>query len=452
MAQMPPRFCPQCGTSVPAGQRFCSNCGVTMDADFGKPTAASSSDLRHSQYPDIPTQLPAGGMPMQGGAVPPPPPAQSFTPPAAQPPYSNYSTEPAQNSYAQSNPAYGQPAPAVQPVPVYAKPQKDSSKGVLGQIGCGVLVIILLVLAVCGASGYFAYRWVSGLAISTPVTSTNTGTGNGTGNGAPANSITPTIAPASLQMNATVTYSSVVITLGNVQEASSFTDDANANSPVLLRVNITEHNPTANGVSLFYSDNFRLLLPDGTSVVPTSEQNGGGVDQAVNRPNWIDFPLTSKMDISKLILQIGAPTEAQMRIPLTANADVSKYQDKTISPNGSFQYAGLNWTLTKVTSSLSADGKQATTGNRYITVTLKANNPTSSDFNLFPDTYTRLSAGSLVSPPANNTFNTIAAGTTGSIGTITFLEPQNSSSFTLTMLAQPNTTPAVTQVTQTFQI
>src|SRR5579863_10084598 len=144
MAQMPPRFCPQCGTSVPAGQRFCSNCGASMDADFGKPTAASSSDPRHSQYPDIPTQRAADDMAMQGGAVPPPPPIQSFTPsPAAPPSYTNYPTEPAPNSYGQSNPAFGQPAPALQSVPVYAKPQKDSSKGVLGQIGCGVLVIIL---------------------------------------------------------------------------------------------------------------------------------------------------------------------------------------------------------------------------------------------------------------------------------------------------------------------
>ncbi len=63
MAQIPARFCPQCGTAVPAGQRFCSNCGTTMDANFGNPTAASSSDARHSQYPDIP---------MQGGAAPPP--------------------------------------------------------------------------------------------------------------------------------------------------------------------------------------------------------------------------------------------------------------------------------------------------------------------------------------------------------------------------------------------
>jgi zinc-ribbon domain len=451
MAQMPPRFCPQCGTAVPAGQRFCSNCGVTMDANFGKPTAASSSNPRHSQYPDIPAQLPDGGMPVQGGAVPPPPPEQSFTPPpAAQPPYANYSTEPAQG-YAQSNPAYGQPVPGmqpVQPVPVYAKPQKDSSKGVLGQIGCGVLVIILIVLAVCGASGYFAYRWVSGLASNSPVTSTN----NGTGNSTPANSITPTIAPLSLKMNAAVTYASVAITLGNVQEASSFTDDANANSPVLLRVNITEHNPTTGSIYLFYNDNFRLLLPDGTSVVPVSEQNSGGIDQAVNRQNWVDFPLASKMDISKLTLQIGAPTEAQMKIPLTANADVSKYQDKTISPNSTFQYAGLTWTLTTVTSSLSADGKQATTGNRYITVALKVNNPTSNDYYPFFDSNMRLSAGSSVVPPTSSTFSRITAGTTDTTGTETFLVPQNSSSFILTLLARTDITPPVTQATQTFQI
>ncbi|HVB21766.1 MAG TPA: zinc-ribbon domain-containing protein [Ktedonobacteraceae bacterium] len=441
MSQMPPRFCSQCGTSVPAGQRFCSNCGTTMDVDFGKPTSASS-DPNRSPFPDIPTQLAADSMPKQGEAVPPPPPSQSFTPPA----YTNYPTEAAQ-SYAQSAPAM-QPAP----VPTYAKPQKDSSKSVLGQIGCGVMVVILLVLAVCGVSGYFAYRYVSGLANNIPTVTT--GNGNSvTGNGAPGNSATPTIVPTSQKMNVALTYSSVAITISNIQEASSFTDDANANSPVLLRVNTSERNPTNTTIYLFYGDNFRLLMPDGTSVAPTSEQNSGSIDQAVNRQNWLDFPLTTKVDFSKLTLRIGAPTEAQMSIPLTATADVSKYQDKTISPNSAFQYAGLNWTLTSVTSSLSANGKQATTGNRYITVTLKADNPTTSDFYLFPDTNVRLSAGSSVNPPTAYTFNSaIAAGTTGTVGTITFLAPQSSSSFTLTMLAQPNATPPAAQATQTFQI
>ncbi|MHB8596076.1 MAG: zinc-ribbon domain-containing protein [Ktedonobacteraceae bacterium] len=439
MSQMPPRFCPQCGTSVPAGQRFCSNCGSTMDADFGKPTSASS-DPNRSPFPDIPTQLAAESMPTQGEAVPPPPPAQSFTPPS----YTNYPPQAEQN-YAQSSPAM-QPVP----VPTYAKPQKDSTKSVLGQIGCGVMLIILLVLAVCGVSGYFAYKYVSGLANSVPTTTTSNVV---TGNGAPGNSATPTIVPISQQMNATVTYSSVVMTIGNIQEASSFTDDANTSSPVLLRVNMSEHNPTTNNIYLFYDSNYRLLLPDGTSVVPTSEQNSGSIDQAVNRQNWIDFPLTSKVDISKLTLQIGAATEAQMSIPLTATADVSKYQDKTINPNTSFQYASLHWTLTTATSSLSADGKQATTGMRYITVTLKVDNPTSSDYFPFFDSNTRLTAGSSVNPPTNTTFSgSIPAGTTGTTGTITFLVPQNGNSLTLDMLAQPTASPPVTQVTQTFQL
>lgn len=444
MSQMPPRFCSQCGTPVPAGQRFCSNCGSTMDADFGKPTSASS-DPNRSPFPDIPTQLSAGDMPMREAGVPPPPPLQSSIPPSVPPPsYTNYPTEAAQS--------YGQSTPAMQPTPVptYAKPQKDSTKSVLGQIGCGVMVIILLVLAVCGVSGYFAYRYVSGLANSVPTTTTSNVI---TGNSAPGNSATPTIVPISQQMHATVTYSSVVMTIGNIQEASSFTDDANASSPVLLRVNMSEHNPTSGSIFLFYDSNYRLLLPDGTSIAPTSEQNSGSIDQAVNRQNWIDFPLTSKVDISKLTLQIGATTEAQMSIPLTATADVSKYQDKTVNPNSPFQYASLNWTLTSVTSSLSANGKQATTGNRYITVTLKVNNPTTSDFYLFPDTNVRLSAGSSVNPPTDYTFSSgIAAGTTGTVGTITFLVPQNSSSLTLDMLAQPTASPPVTQVTQAFQL
>ncbi|HLJ34452.1 MAG TPA: zinc-ribbon domain-containing protein [Ktedonobacteraceae bacterium] len=447
MSQMPPRFCPQCGTSVPAGQRFCSNCGATMDADFGKPTSASS-DPNRSSFPDIPTQLAAGSMPSQGESVPPPPPIQSYTPPSGSPQsYTNYPTEAAQS--------YGQSAPAIQPTPVptYAKPQKDSSKRVLGQIGCGVMLIILLIVAICGVSGFFAYRWVSGLANSVPtVTSGNGNSVTGNGNGVPGNSVTPTIVPASQQMNVTVPYASEVISISNVQEASSFTDDANSNSPVLLRVNMSEHNTYAGSVYPSYSDNFRLILPDGTSVAPTNEQNSGGLAQAVNRQNWIDFPLTSKVDISKLTLQIGGPTEAQMSIPLTGNANVSKYQDRTITPNSSFQYAGLNWTLTSATSSLSADGKQATTSMRYVTLTFKVDNPTSSGFYTAPSDNMRLQEGSSVNPSTNWVFNTIPPGTTGNNVTATFLVPQNGSSLTLIMLAQPNTNPPVTQVTQTIQL
>lgn len=460
MAQMASRFCPQCGTPVPAGQRFCSNCGTAMDADMGKPTAMASN-ASNAQYPDvqnIPTQMQmsAASMPTQEGtSTPPPPPPQSFTPAPAFSPqsatYPDYSSPQSNQNFAQQA---QQPPPMVQQPPAYAKPQKDSSKKVLGQIGCGMLAIILAVLAICGVSGYFAVRWVGSLASTSSSTTTGNGT-TGSGSGAPGTSSTPTIAPISQNMNATVTYASVVLNFTSVKEASSFTDDSNGNSPVLLRINFGERNPTTGTVFVSYNDNFRLILPDGTSVVPGNEQNGGGIDQAVSRTNWIDFPLSSSTDVGKLILRIGAPTDAQMDIPLTASPDVSKYQDKTITPNSAFQYVGLNWTLTSVTSSLSANGKQATTGNRYITLAFKVDNPSANTVYISPNNYLRLKAGSVVNPPdsySDSMGNGLAPGTTGTTGTVTFLMPQNSSSFTLTLLPRTDVTPPATQVTQTFQI
>jgi len=431
MAQAFPPSCPHCGTPATPGQRFCSNCGGTLDAGFGVPTAAASSGEHYPQVPDLSTQL----------STPPPPPTSSYTQPAQGSPNTYYPPQAPQNS-----PAAQQ---SYQPLPAYTQPQKDASRSVLSQIGCGVGLIILAVLAVCGGTGYLGYRWLVSTANSVhTTTSSNTGTGNNTGSNG-----TATVPLTTKNINAALTYASVDITILNAQEASSFSDDSNTSSPVLLRLNMKEHNPTAGTVFLSYGENFHLILPDGTSVTPASEHDIGAVDQAVTKTSWVDFPLSSSMDISKLTLRLGGANQVQEDVPLTGNADLSKYQAKTISPNAAFQYAGVNWTLTNVTSSFSANGKQADSGMRYIVVTLKADNPTSSTF--FPDmsTYARLKSGDIINSPTGNTFPVdIAAGTTGTTGTVTFLMPQNNGSFTLTMLARTSANPPVLQVTKDFQI
>ena len=431
MAQAFPPSCPHCGTPATPGQRFCSNCGGTLDAGFGVPTAAASSGEHYPQVPDLSTQL----------STPPPPPTSSYSQPAQQSPNTYYPPQAPQNS-----PAAQQ---SYQPLPAYTQPQKDASRSVLSQIGCGVGLIILAVLAVCGGTGYLGYRWLVSTADSVhTTTSSNTGTGNNTGSKG-----TATVPLTTKNINAALTYASVDITILNAQEASSFSDDSSPSSPVLLRVNMKQHNPTASTIFLSYGENFHLILPDGTSVTPASEHDIGAVDQAVTKTSWIDFPLSSSMDISKLTLRLGGANQVQEDVPLTGNADLSKYQAKTISPNAAFQYAGVNWTLTNVTSSFSANGKQADSGMRYIVITLKADNPTSNTF--FPDmsTYARLKSGDIINSPTGNTFPVdIAAGTTGTTGTVTFLMPQNNSSFTLTMLARTNTTPPTSQVTKDFQI
>jgi len=320
---------------------------------------------------------------------------------------------------------------------------------VLGQIGCGVGIVILLIVLVIGTAGFFGYKWLTS-KISSASSTVTSGNGNNSANG---NGSTPSVPLTTTQINATLTYSSLDMTILNAQEASSFTDDANASLPVLVRINLKEHNPTAGTIFAFYSDNFRLILPDGTSVTPGNEHDSGGVNQAVERTNWVDFPVASKVDISKLTLKIGAATETQMDVPLTGKADLSKYQPKTMSPNTPFKYAGLNWTITTVTSRLSAAGKQADTGMRFIVVGLKVDNPTQDIYYLFPNDYVRLQTGTTTTPPTGTTFDSsFAPGTTGTTGTITFLMTQSSSPFTLNMLARTDVTPAASQVTTGFQI
>lgn len=357
-----------------------------------------------------------------------------------------------QQAYRPSSPGpqgYQPPLQNPQPLPAYTKTQKNSSRSVLGKIGCGVGVAILLILLVLGAAGYFGYKALTSAANSA-ATSTTRGTGSTatTGTGS-----TPSVPLTTAQINAQITYSSTDLTILNAQEASSFSDDPGGSTPVLVRLNIMEHNPTASTVFLSYSDNFRLILPDGTSVAPNNELDNGGIDQTVVRTNWIDFPLSSSVDLNKLTLRLGAASQAQMDVALTGNADLSKYQLKTTSPNTSFQYAGLKWTLSTVTSSFSADGKQADSGMRYIVVTLKVNNPTSDTYFYSINDYGRLQSGAITNPPTNTTLDSsIAAGTTGAVGTITFLMPQSGGSFTLMMLARTDTTPAATQYTTIFQI
>ncbi len=215
MAQSSPSSpppCPQCGTPIAPGQRFCSNCGATADPGFSKPTAAASGE-HYPQVPEMATEL----------SVPPPPPESYYPPPASPtppPPPEGVYNQPVQpNTYypeqqAQNfsqQPGY-QAAPT--PVPAYAKPVKDSSKSVLGQIGCCVILVILLIVGICAGVGYAVYRWAASNANTTTSTTSNTTTINGSGgNGTPQS-----IPLTTTQINSTVTYASVDVTVVNATQ------------------------------------------------------------------------------------------------------------------------------------------------------------------------------------------------------------------------------------------
>lgn len=437
MAQV---FCQQCGTSMPPGQRFCSNCGSTLDSGFSVPTAAASGD-HLPPAPDMATDFSVPPPPPPSGVynVNQPPAANTYYPPQAQQGFSSGQGFPPPQQNFQAAP---------QPIPAYAKPQKDSTKNVLGQLGCGVLLVILLIVGACGGASYLAYRWITSAASST-TTTTTTLNGN---NGSNGNSGTPQAIPTvTASINQSLTFSSVDYTIVNAQEASSFSDDSSPSSPVILRINVTEHNPTTDTVYQDYNNQMRIILPDKTVVTPSLSKTSGIISQAVQRNNWIDFPLTQSYPIDQLTLQFGAASETQMNVPLTGTADLSQYKLKSITPNSQFQYSGVNWTLTTVTSSLSANGKQADTGMRFIVLTLKLDNNSANTF--YPSTDTiRLRSGSITNSSTSNTLQIINAGDTGKIVTVTFMMPQSSSAFTFLLLAIPNNNPPVAQASTDFQI
>ena len=436
MAQINSPGCPRCGTPVPPGQRFCSNCGASTDAGFSAPTSMASSGEQYPQSSDA------------GSAAPPPPPDSLYTQPAQQ--FSSYPPQSASpQSFTPAPPNYDAPP---QSPPNYAKPQKDSSKSVLGQIGCGVLVIILLIVGACGGLGYVGYRWVASLASSTATTDTTT-TNTTTNGGGGGN--TPTVSVSSKNINQQVTYASAEITILSVQEGASgsFSGDSSTSSAVTVRLNIKEHNPIASTIYLNYNNAFRLVLPDKTSVTPNAEQQSGVLSQAVTQNDWIDFVLPSTIAADQLTLQMGGQDEAQMTIPLTGKADLSAYTLKTITPNTAFTYASMNWTLTTVKSSLSAGGKQADSGKRYIVVSLKLSNPTSNTYYFNAQSIVRLQGGGVTNAPTDTAGAYILqGGATDQTSTVTFLMPQNGNSLTFIMLAQSDVTPSISQYTTSFQI
>ena len=416
MTQNSSSSCSNCGTSVPENMRFCPNCGTPIKhAPGGRDS--------------IPTP-------------PPPPAAYPETQKAALSPVYQPPQQQQQQAYQPASQGFPPPLPGTEPPPVYAQPQKNGSGKLLGKIGCGVGVAILLVILLLGTAGYFGYKYLANRVTN----AVNSSTGNGSTGGNTNPAAAPVQAPIKTSpVNATVTYAGVDLTILDVQQSANRLDDpnivpnANGSMPGVVRLDFKEHNTGTNDIyTSFYTNGFRLLLSGTIGVAPVAIQKQNGLAADVSQTNWIDFPVPTGTNVSQTKLQLGADTDAQMTFPLTANPDTSQYQSKSFPLTGKqTQFSGLSWEITSATLNWSTDGTQATKGMRYLTLSMKVNNPSTSDFNAYTPDIARIKTGEIISSTIGGSFGGglgIASGSSGKTGDFIFLVPQNVTSYTFLLL------------------
>ncbi len=437
MSQMSERHCPTCGISITADQRFCTNCGTILEAPPQPP----------SQY----------GAQQQ---------SQSYPYPQQTPPYAQQQQQ--LPSYAQAPqqqvPPYMQQAPQQQSPIAEAfgalgllfllrgfggrrfagyRPQRQRSSC------CGCLVLLVVLFLCLGVPSLYYASTTSFKNIFNK----NVSKGLNFSSGSNSNSsITtqPTITTA--QINQTVTFAGVEITIVSAQQSQAFLDDSSSSTTGMVRLNLKEDNKSTSSARYIYSDEARLILPDKTSVAPVNEQQFGGPDGGVSRTNWLDFPVPTSVQISQLTLQLGSDKEAQESIALTGKADLAPYQPKTAQLKVATQYAGLTWTITSATRSLSFKGQQAQKGMQYVNVTLKVDNPTLQTFRGYYGDYLRLKSGDVTSAPTGDATLPLGfdAGSSGTTGDVIFLMPSGSTSYTLIFLK--NTYTNYNEATANFQV
>jgi hypothetical protein len=221
----------------------------------------------------------------------------------------------------------------------------------------------------------------------------------------------------------------------NAKKSQSFLDDPNSASDGMLRVQLQAQNKTSLAINLPYETIAHVILLDGKVLNPVYMKLNEHVIPNATQSGFVDFALPENVPVNQSIFRLGSADEAQLDIPLAAHANVSQYASKMIQLNQQITYYGMNWSLTAASMQFYIDGQQASKGMRYLVLTLSVSSPLAQTaIPGSPYDYVQLQSNNttiqLVDTTLPVSFN---GGVSGKIGTLTFLVPQDATSFTLTL-------------------
>ena len=474
MAQALPRYCPRCGTPTREDMQRCATCELPIEAmlsrsdnqrfgtadynnaapqeavvptprqtqledetqyappstwaqDFQRGWSSPGEQAHPSQFPPI-SPLPSkpGNWhdPDGPGIQQPFPPAPGNwndpNGPGIQQPWSTPAQQPIAEPWNAPGSAYPIDNPAIQaPWSGQAEPIRPPAQAPRspGKLRPGRIFIVLIVLLVLIGGGVFAFSALGG---HLPGLKASQATIKTTG------------------LNSTVTYAGATITILTVQQAQNFVDDPQTAGDGMLRLNLQEQNPTNVPITWNYTQSARLISQGKAASLPIYVRAKGSIAPGATQKSVVDFAVANGGNLSTLLFQLGTGKEAQIHIPLTGQANLSQYQPKTTTQNGTLSYFGLNWTLTGATTSLSIPAQQASSGMEFITLNLTTDNTLSQQvISGSPFEYLRIKIGGQTIAPVSTTVPvSFAPGAMGQKGIATFLVPQNSTTCTLLMLSQ----------------
>jgi hypothetical protein len=119
--------------------------------------------------------------------------------------------------------------------------------------------------------------------------------------------VTVTNAVGTLNVNHSITINTVQITVTQVAEATSFSDDTKRGGVYTVRVGLEEKQMGTQQapVGIDYSSQARLVLANGQVISPKLINIAPALLSNTPQDGYIDFPVSSQVDLSSLSFRMG---------------------------------------------------------------------------------------------------------------------------------------------------